>query len=166
MAHIAAMTIRPVVAEDLPVLVALEREVYPEPWSEGIFRDELGQENRVYLAAEDDTGICGYGGLMLVDEDAHITTVAVAARARQQGVGTRLMLALIEAGLEAKARNLTLEVRMTNQAARDLYQRFGFAPVGLRKNYYRTEDALVMWVIDIDQPDYAMRLEDIRKGLR
>ena len=54
------------------------------------------------------------------------------------------LLALVEAGLERGARNLTLEVRMNNQPARDLYQRFGFAPVGLRKNYYRTDDALVM----------------------
>ena len=94
-----------------------------------------------------------------------VTTVAVAERTRQQGIGTRLMLELVEAGLARGARNLTLEVRINNQAARDLYQRFGFAPVGLRKNYYRTEDALVMWVIDVDQPEYRERLDRIREAL-
>jgi ribosomal-protein-alanine N-acetyltransferase len=76
------------------------------------------------------------------------------------------MMALVDAALEADARHLTLEVRMSNQAAQRLYQRFGFAPVGLRKNYYRDEDALVMWAIDIDTDDYRDRLAAIRPDLQ
>lgn len=166
MARVVAAVIRPVDPADLPALVALEREIYPEPWSEQIFRDELGQDNRIYLAATDDAGLVAYGGVMMVGEDAHITTLAVATRARRTRLGTRLLLELIEAALGAGARNLTLEVRISNDPARSLYQRFGFAPVGLRKNYYRSEDALVMWVIDIDQPDYRERLDRIREELR
>ena len=123
------------------------------------------REGRVYLAADDDGDIVGYAGLMMVEDEAHVTTVAVTPSARKRGVGKRLMLALVEAALAAGARHLTLEVRVSNSPARDLYQRFGFAPVGLRKNYYRDEDALIMWAIDIDGPSYGGRLDGIREEL-
>ncbi len=165
MARVVAPVIRPVDIADLSDLVALEREIYPEPWSEQVFRDELGQANRIYLAAADDAGLVAYGGVMMVGEDAHVTTLAVAPRARRSRLGTRLLLELVEAALAAGARHLTLGVRISNDPARSLYQRFGFAPVGLRKNYYRSEDALVMWVIDVDQPEYRERLDGIRTEL-
>jgi ribosomal-protein-alanine N-acetyltransferase len=65
------------------------------------------------------------------------------------------------------ARNLTLEVRVANRVAQALYYRFGFQPAGIRKNYYAetNEDALVMWVDDIDTDDYARRLEALEAGL-
>jgi ribosomal-protein-alanine N-acetyltransferase len=72
---------------------------------------------------------------------------------------------LIEAGLARGARNLTLEVRATNAGAQRLYERFGLSAVGLRKHYYRDDDAVIMWATDIDQSDYAERLADIRHGL-
>ncbi len=158
-----AVKLRPMLAEDIPEVWALEAEIYPEPWSEGVFREELSRDNRVYLVAEEAGTICGYGGLMLVEDDAHITTLAVSPAARQRGLGTRIMLNLVEAGLAAGARHLTLEVRVSNLPARDLYRRFGFAPVGLRKNYYASEDALVMWAIDVNVPEYRERLDRIRE---
>ncbi len=75
------------------------------------------------------------------------------------------MLELADAALAANAAHLTLEVRVSNLAARRLYERFGFEPVGVRKNYYRTEDALVMWATDIDTPEYRDRLDAIREEL-
>jgi ribosomal-protein-alanine N-acetyltransferase len=60
------------------------------------------------------------------------------------------------------ARHLTLEVRLSNSSAQGLYELFGFAPVGRRKNYYKDEDALIMWATDIDAPDYSERLAAIR----
>lgn len=165
MARTDATVIRAMGLEDVPAVLGLEREVFPEPWSEQIFRDELSQANRVYLTAEDDAGICAYGGVMLIGEDAHVTTLAVSARTRRTRMGTRMMLRLVHAALAAGARHLTLEVRLSNDAARALYQRFGLAPVGLRKNYYRTEDALVMWAIDVDQPEYQERLDRIEMEL-
>ena len=75
------------------------------------------------------------------------------------------MLALVDAALAAGARYLTLEVRVSNEGARRLYQRFGFAPVGVRKDYYRDEDALVMWATDIDGDGYAERIASIREML-
>jgi ribosomal-protein-alanine N-acetyltransferase len=151
---------------DIPEVATLEAAVYPEPWSPRVFFDELSRTNRSYLVMEDDTGaIAGYGGLLVVEEDAHITTLAVAPPMRGRGLGSRLMLALVERALSVGARHLTLEVRVSNKPAQLLYERFGFSPVGKRKNYYLDEDALVMWATDIDAPGYAERIEGIRQLL-
>jgi ribosomal-protein-alanine N-acetyltransferase len=151
---------------DVATLAVLEAGIYDTPWSQGVFVEELSQSNRIYLVAENGSGgIVGYGGLLLVDEDAHITTLAVIPEARGNGLGTRLMLALTDAAVTAGAAHLTLEVRLSNAPAQRLYRRFGFAPVGLRKNYYRDEDALVMWAIDIDTEEYRDRLQQIAEGL-
>ncbi len=157
--------IRPMTAADVPVVAGMEREIYPQPWSARVFYDELARHDRRYFVAETDAGVLGYGGLMLVGDDAHITTLAVAPAARQQGIGKRLMLELVEAALDTGARHLTLEVRVSNVGARELYRRFGFAPVGLRKHYYVNEDALIMWAIDVDEPTYRERLAAIREEL-
>jgi [ribosomal protein S18]-alanine N-acetyltransferase len=75
------------------------------------------------------------------------------------------MLALVDQALGVGARHLTLEVRLSNSSARGLYELFGFAPVGRRKNYYKDEDALVMWATDIDAIDYAGRIAAIRSDI-
>jgi ribosomal-protein-alanine N-acetyltransferase len=151
--------------DDVSVVLKLERTIYPQPWSEGIFIDELSRADRVYVVAEQDDAVVGYAGLMLVDADAHVTTLGVVPESRQAGLGTRLMLELIAAGLALGARNLTLEVRSTNTGAQRLYERFGMAAVGVRKHYYRDDDAVIMWVTEIDEPDYGRRLETIRAAL-
>jgi [ribosomal protein S18]-alanine N-acetyltransferase len=161
----APVVLRPMTIADIPVVLELERATYPQPWSEGIFTDELSRSDRVYVLAEQDRQMIGFAGLMLVEDDAHVTTLAVKTDARKAGLGTRLMLRLIAAGLERGARNLTLEVRATNEGAQRLYNRFGMAAVGVRKNYYRDDDAVIMWATDIDQPEYAARLDEIRSGL-
>ena len=151
---------------DIPVVAELEREIYPEPWAPRVFFDELAQPNRSYVVALDAAGeIVGYAGMLRVEEDAHITTLAIDPGARRAKLGTRLMLSLVDEARDAGARHLTLEVRMSNTAAQQLYRRFGFAPVGLRKNYYRTEDALIMWAIDIDTADYEQRVSAIHASL-
>lgn len=156
---------RPMTPADIPAVLELERATYAQPWSEGIFRDELSLGDRVYVVAERDGEMAGFAGLMLVAEDAHVTTLAVRPDIRRDGLGTRLMLQLIAAGLERGARNLTLEVRATNAGAQRLYNRFGLVAVGVRKHYYRDDDAVIMWATDIDQPDYADRLQEIRSAL-
>jgi ribosomal-protein-alanine N-acetyltransferase len=150
---------------DLAAVVELERTIYPQPWSPGVFGEELSLLNRHYVVLEDNGTVVGYGGLLLVAEDAHVTTIAIDPAARRQRFGTRLMLALVDAAMTAGARHLTLEVRVSNEGARHLYQRFGFAPVGVRKDYYRDEDALVMWATDIDTPEYVARIEAVRSSL-
>ena len=107
----------------------------------------------------------GFAGLMLVAEDAHVTTLAVRPELRKAGLGTRLMLQLVEAARSHGARNLTLEVRAGNRGAQRLYARFGMVAVGVRKHYYRDDDAVIMWANDIDQPEYSARLDRIRLSL-
>lgn len=158
---VPAPTIRPMEHTDLDRVLGLERAIYPEPWSEGIFRDELALPGRAYLVAEADGMVVAFAGLMLVEEDGHITTVTVDPDWRRRRLATQLIMALVELALVGGARHLTLEVRASNRSAQRLYSRFGLAPVGMRKGYYGDEDALIMWATDIDRPPYRARLEAI-----
>ncbi len=158
------LAFREMTLDDLPSIVHLERAIYPQPWSEGVFKDELSRNDRAYIVAEAEGQIVGFGGLMFIEDDAHVTTLAVRQDARFRGLGTRLMLQLVYAGLERGSRNLTLEVRSTNTGAQRLYEKFGMTAVGMRKHYYRDDDAVIMWVTDIDGPDYAERLTQISSG--
>ncbi len=151
------MVIRPLTIDDLQAVVVLEAANAPAPWSEGVFRDELAAENRIYLAADED-GVVGFAGVMLVADEAHVTNLLVGPAWRRQGIGFELMRSLIEAAVEAGARHLTLEVRSRNEAARALYARLGLAPVGVRQGYYGDDDALILWAHDIDGDEYLARL--------
>ena len=159
------MIIRAMSRSDVPTVATLERDIYPEPWSARVFFDELGHANRSYVVATVDGDILGYGGLMLVEADAHITTLSVAHGSRRRKLGTRILLSLVERAIGRGARHLTLEVRATNTDAQQLYERFGFAPVGRRKGYYAGEDAIVMWALDVDAEEYGAHLDAVRSGL-
>lgn len=144
----------------LRAVLAIERAVYARPWTARVFHDELGQPNRSYVVAASDGSVVGYSGMMLIGEDAHVTTISVLPEQQRRGLGTFLLLDLARTARRRGARHLTLEVRTGNVAAQALYRRFGFAPVGVRKNYYPEtgEDALVMWARDIDSSSYEDRL--------
>jgi [ribosomal protein S18]-alanine N-acetyltransferase len=107
--------------------------------------------------------VVGYGGLMVSVDDGHITTLAVDPEWHRNKLGSRLMLALARDAIDRGVVGLTLEVRVGNAPAQELYRKFGFVPAGIRKNYYieTNEDALVMWAHDIDTPDYRRRLDRI-----
>lgn len=117
------------------------------------------------LAAE--RPIVGYGGLWLTVDDAHVTTIAVDPQHRGQGVGELLLNALIDHAYELQARQITLEVRVSNTAAQRLYVKYGFNAVNTRPRYYTDngEDALIMWTDPIDAPEYKLRLSELRKQL-
>ncbi|MFB3110294.1 MAG: ribosomal protein S18-alanine N-acetyltransferase [Acidimicrobiia bacterium] len=151
------ITIREFEPGDVEAALAMEEVAQPQPWTERIFNDELSAENRTYLVA-DDGAVCGYGGVMLMGDEAHITNLLVAPDHRGQGIGRRLMIGLIESAIAEGARHLILEVRSENEAARSLYSRLGLAPVGVRPGYYDDGDALIMWAHDIDSAEYAERL--------
>jgi len=143
-------------------VIAIEQQVYPRPWSASIFLSEIAlRSTRAYFVARIGRDVVGYAGLMMTMEDGHVTTIAVHPRWHRARIGTRLLLALAREARERGARNLTLEVRLSNKGAQELYRRFGFAPVGVRKGYYADldEDALVMWSHDVDTPDYAELLD-------
>jgi ribosomal-protein-alanine N-acetyltransferase len=150
----AMITVRPFEKADIPAVAALEMAGQPQPWTTGILEDELAADNRSYVVAETDV-VIGYGGVMVVGEEAHITNLLVAPERRRQGIGRRILTKLVRDAIALGARHLTLEVRGDNEAARRLYHRFGLAPVGIRPGYYQGEDALIMWARDIDKPEYA-----------
>jgi len=162
------VVIGPMRRRHLRSVLRIEQQVYPRPWSMGLFMSELGYRgSRVYVTARIGPTVVGYGGLMLVPDDGHITTLAVDPRWHRHRIGTRLLLTLARAGIDRGAKHLTLEVRVSNEAAQGLYRAFGFAPAGIRKGYYveSNEDALIMWANDVDAPEYAARLERLAAGL-
>lgn len=111
--------------------------------------------------------IVGYGGLWLMVDEGHITTIAVAPSHRGQGIGELLLNGLIDQAIDVKATRLTLEVRISNEPAQRLYLKYGFQPSGTRPRYYTDngEDALIMWTDVITEPAFVKRLEELRERL-
>ncbi len=160
--------VTPMRRRHLRSVLRIEAQVYPRPWNLGLFMSELSlRGDRIYHVARVGQTVVGYGGLMLVAGEGHVTTLAVDPAWQRRGVGARLLLALVRDGIERGITAITLEVRMGNQAAQALYRRFGFAPAGVRRNYYveTGEDALVMWAHDVDGAGYAARLARIEATL-
>lgn len=150
-------------------VLRIEGKVYPRPWSMGLFMSEMGyRDARVYLVARVGSTVVGYGGLMIVLEDGHITTLAVDPAWQRHSIGSRVLLALADAAVERGCEHLTLEVRVGNRPAQELYRRFGFVPAGVRKGYYveTNEDALVMWANDLGTPEMVARREALSAGIR
>jgi ribosomal-protein-alanine N-acetyltransferase len=160
--------ITPMRRRHLRGVLRIEQQVYPRPWTFGLFLGEISQRaSRVYLVARVGSEVVGYAGMFRAVDDGHITTIAVDPAWQRGGIATRMLLALARAAVDRGCRNLTLEVRMSNSGAQALYQRFGFVPAGVRKGYYPEtgEDALVMWANDIDTEAYADRLREIEGGV-
>lgn len=146
-APLPEIQIRAMTEADLPSVVAVERNAYQFPWSEGIFRDclRVGYTCRVVeLAGE----VIGHGILSVGAGEAHVLNVCVREEFRCRGVGRRLMDYLLERGRAAGMTEAFLEVRPSNTAAIRLYQSMGFRQVGLRRGYYQAvggrEDAAVL----------------------
>ena len=149
-------------------VMAIERQVYPRPWSPNLFLSEMAESrNRCYLVARADREVVGYGGLICYGEEAHITNVAVDPEQQRRKIGSRLLRELILGAVDLGADAVSLEVRVTNWSAQRLYGRFGFRPVGVRKNYYQEigEDALIMWLDGIRTSDYRRKLADLMAQL-
>ena len=152
----------------LRAVLRIESQVYPRPWSLALFMSELGlRSSRCYVVARVGGSVVGYAGLMLTGDDAHVTTIAVDSAWHRHKIGTRLLAFMAHESLRRGARNLTLEVRVSNEPAQGMYRQFGFKPAGIRKGYYQetNEDALVMWAEDIDTPEYAERLARIESAV-
>ena len=149
-------------------VLRIESSVYPRPWSLGLFNSELSMKgSRSYRVAKVGSAVVGYGGLMHVAGGGHVPTLAVDPWWHRSQIGTRLLLALARTARGWGCTGLTLEVRMGNAPAQELYRRFGFAPAGVRKGYYAEtgEDALVMWAHNIDGDAYGERLRDIEESI-
>lgn len=164
---VAGVLIGPMRRRHLPAVLRIERQANPKPWSLGIFAGELAQgADRHYVVAKLEGKVCGYGGLMFVADEAHITNIAVAPATRRQGIGTRLLASLVGESLRRQCGSMTLEVRTSNQAAQDLYRKFGFVSAGVRPNYYAEtgEDGLIMWLYDLGSAAVQARLRALGEG--
>jgi len=132
---------------DLAAALEIERTCFPEPWSPAMFLGEMNRSGRIWLVAEAAGGrVIGYGGVMVVGDEAHLMNLAVAVPERRNGVGRTLFEALAERSSRAGARRVTLEVRDDNEAAIGFYRSEGLEVRGVRPGYYQGgRDALIMW---------------------
>ncbi|NOZ85708.1 MAG: ribosomal protein S18-alanine N-acetyltransferase [Deltaproteobacteria bacterium] len=141
------ISISPLVIEDLPLVMEIERTSFPTPWPEKAFHDEFDTEWS-YLWALRDTRrdkLLGYSNYWVIQTDAHLLNLAVAPGYRRKGFGTALLLHMMDHAYELGARQVRLEVRKSNAAAKALYESLGFKLGGIHKRYYSREgeDALV-----------------------
>lgn len=143
-----SVTLRPLLASDISQVIAIEAEAFSDPWTAGMFLDELSVPGRGWLVAEEDGALVGYGGVaVLADGDTHLMNLAVVAKRRGSGLGRLLLGALLEAATELGGQRVTLEVRAGNTSAIALYESAGMRSVGVRPHYYESdgEDAVIMW---------------------
>lgn len=148
----SGLRVEPMRVEDVDGVLAIERVSFPNPWSRHAFLYEL-RDNRVaslWVARVTDAAgastVVGYLCLWLIADEIHVTNFAVHPAYRHQGIGRHLLGMLLEYCRQKGATRATLEVRPSNDAARRLYETFGFRQVGLRRGYYfdTGEDALLM----------------------
>jgi ribosomal-protein-alanine N-acetyltransferase len=204
----------PMRVEHIPVVSAIERESFTQPWPAHAYRKEI-QQNRLayyYVAKRLDAPafepselgigersrepepslvdrfarlfrppdepvqpgseaelcqVVGYGGLWLMADEAHVTTIAVHPRYRGEGIGELLLIRMIDRALQIDARWLTLEVRRSNEVAIALYRKYTFKEMGIRRRYYSDngEDAVVMWTEPIDSEVFSKAVARNRAAL-
>jgi [ribosomal protein S18]-alanine N-acetyltransferase len=138
--------VRRLAYSDLPAVIAVERRSFPTPWSLAMFVLELSKPSGVCLAATAGDELLGYLVCSRYDQVWHLMNVAVTPEHRRVGIASRLISQLFE---EASGElPFTLEVRVSNQQAIAMYERFGFHSAGIRPRYYHDngEDALIMWL--------------------
>ena len=182
--------VKPMTWDDVPQVMAIEREAFPLPWPERAYRYELSQnKNSHYVALRPRSGplprewwkrlgrllqreprppLLGYGGFWMIAGEAHISTLAVAPAWRRRGLGELLLWSMLKQATLIGAFEATLEVRVSNYAAQNLYLKYGFEKAGRRHRYYQDngEDAWIMTVADFGGEAYQARLERMGQALR
>ncbi len=165
---------------DLPALMAIEQESFPTPWSEGTYRSELTNRTASYWVVRPTATplppgtppLLGYAGLWHLGDEAHVTTIAVHPSWRRRHLGEWLLIHLLGAARASGADSVTLEVRVHNRPAIELYHKLGFKTVGLRRGYYRDtgEDARLLTLNGLQDPSrwaaLEARLREIEAGER
>ena len=187
-------SLRPMAAGDIAQVADVERESFPSMWPQTAYKRELANKLAHYLVltelrdteieppatgglwgalrrivgSEPATGtheyLLGFIGLWLMVGEAHIVTVAVRERYRRMGIGERLVIAALELAMDAEQDEATLEVRASNESAQRLYEKYGFARLGLRKRYYtdNNEDAVIMTTPRLTDSAFLARFQDLR----
>ncbi|MDM5230599.1 ribosomal protein S18-alanine N-acetyltransferase [Lysinibacillus pakistanensis] len=144
------ITYRKMVIDDVPAVYAIELATFPTPWTLDSFYYEVHENQYAHyvLAIDEEDHIIGFCGMWMVVDAAQITNVAVIESARGRGIGEGLMREAMRIAQQNEMEIMSLEVRVTNTVAQNLYRKLDFQDGGLRKGYYTDngEDALVMWV--------------------
>jgi len=159
------MTIARMSSNDIPDVARIERASFTTVWPTDAFYNELTTNKLAhYFVGRIGGRIVAYGGIWVILEDSHITTVAVEPELRGRGLGEAMVLKLIDEGIERGAAWMTLEVRESNVSAQQLYRKYGFTTVTTRKGYYSddNESALVMWAGNLRSELYRKRLAVLR----
>ncbi|WP_062197240.1 ribosomal protein S18-alanine N-acetyltransferase [Massilibacterium senegalense] len=143
------INIRLMEEQDIPAILQVEHASFSIPWTEEAFFNEL-QKNKfaVYLVIEIEGKVIGYVGAWIIIDEAHITNIAILPDYRGKRLGEKLLAEMIKTAIQLGVKTMTLEVRISNEVAKQLYRKFGFKDGGIRKGYYtdNQEDALIMWV--------------------
>ena len=142
--------------EDLDGVMEIENACFSVPWTRESMQGELFSLMKYYYVALIDDKIAGYGGMWHVVTEGHITNIAVSPQFRRRGAGSAIVERLMQTAKEQEMLGVTLEVRVSNEAAKKLYEKHGFVVTGERKKYYtdNNEDAFLMW-------NYLIPIEDI-----
>ncbi len=142
-----AIEIRALRLSDLTEVEVIERRAYPTPWSRAMFASELGKPTSVCLGAFEGDQLVGYVVNSRYVDAWHVMNVAVDPDYQGRGIATRLLQRLFELTADDGRDGYTLEVRVSNTVAIQLYEKLGFEARGLRRGYYtdNREDALIMW---------------------
>ena len=143
------VSFRSMTIEDIEAVMRIEHATFPTPWSRSAFYNEIVINHfATYLLLEVGEEIAGYCGVWVIIDEAHITNIALHPNYRGMKLGEALLKKAIHFVKSRGAVKMTLEVRVSNLVAQNLYRKFGFEEGGIRKNYYtdNQEDALVMWV--------------------
>lgn len=138
--------LRKMYLSDVFVVSEIERKSFSCPWSVQSFVSALNTPNQEFIVIECDDRVVGYAGLMIADDECEILNIAVDPDYRGRGFGKQLLVQMIGDGAMCGVASYYLEVREGNKIARKMYEEFGFAPIGTRKDYYSSpkEDAIIM----------------------
>lgn len=166
-------TLRPLTISDLPAVVQIEKQSFPSPTKEKVFRYELTENKLAHYQAllEDKNNrefhLIGYAGYWLIADEMHISTIAISRQKRRGGFGELLLMNMLSMAYDHEAAFVTLEVRENNIGAQKLYAKYRFEVVGRRKRYYRDtgEDAILMTVLLQSNPTYPLFLENMGEKL-
>ncbi|MHB1001891.1 MAG: ribosomal protein S18-alanine N-acetyltransferase [Armatimonadota bacterium] len=153
--------------EDVEQVAALDEICFPTPWSVSAYATETHNPAGYYIVARENETIIGYAGEWLIMDEAHITTIGVAPEHRGKKIGERLLVDILEEAIHRGARRATLEVRKNNTVAQNLYVKYHFHAVSIRKGYYtnNNEDAIVMWIDDMWDPGFLKNFRKYKEAL-
>ena len=161
-------TIREMAHNDIDDILQIEELCYgAHHWSKESFIMELNNPISTYRCIEIDKKCVGYMGIWKIVDEAHVTNLSVHPDFQNKKLAHRLLLASIDECYKEKIKYITLEVRVTNERAIHLYEKFGFKSLGVRKKYYQdnNEDALIMWSENIFDKKYKDLYNELNKSL-